>query len=55
MTVSDPTAQPDPGHPIHPIDVPDTDERAKPAPTPEHHPPDGLLPGEDPGPEGPAQ
>jgi len=51
MSVSDPTGQPDPGHPIHVTDVPESDERAKPAPTPEHHPHDGLLPGDDPGPD----
>jgi hypothetical protein len=49
MTVPDPTGQPDLERPIELTDTPESDKRAKPAPTPKHHPDDGLA-GDHPGP-----
>ena len=49
MTVPDPTGQPDLERPIDLTDAPGRDKPATPAPTPQHHPDDGLT-GDDPGP-----
>ena len=45
MTVSDPSGRPDLEHPDNITDAPAHDS-ARPAPTPEHHPDDGGLPGD---------
>jgi hypothetical protein len=45
MTVPDPTGQPDIERPIDLTDTPDRDN-PRPAPSPEHHPDDGELPGD---------
>ena len=52
MTVPHPNGQPDIERPIDLTDVPDHDQQAKPAPTPQHHPDDAGLPGDVPGPLG---
>lgn len=46
MTVPDPTGQPDIERPIDLTDTPQQDNPG-PAPTPEHHPDDAGLPGDD--------
>lgn len=46
MTVPDPTGQPDVERPIDLTDTPDRDDPGR-APTPEHHPDDRGLPGDD--------
>jgi hypothetical protein len=46
MTVPDPTGQPDIERPIDLTDSPDQDNPGA-APTPEHHPDDAGLPGDD--------
>jgi aconitate hydratase len=46
MTVPDPTGQPDVERPIDLTDTPHRDDRGR-APTPEHHPDDRGLPGDD--------
>jgi hypothetical protein len=46
MTVPDPTGRPDIERPIDLTDTPDQDKPG-PAPTPEHHPDDAGLPGDD--------
>jgi hypothetical protein len=46
MTVSEPNGQPDIERPIDLNDDPESGTRAKPAPTPQHHPDEPGLPGE---------